>query len=110
MAMTPMDKRSGSRRTPLLVHTSNHIYAIRFADIFEAEACQDRANGARLIHPVLGSISPSLVRLRKSGRSLSSMPFPAPPPTVPATSIADVDTAIERLHAKKDAWLAVPIA
>ena len=38
------------------------------------------------------------------------MAFPAPPPAVPATSLSDVDAAIDRLHAKKDAWLAVPIA
>jgi acyl-CoA reductase-like NAD-dependent aldehyde dehydrogenase len=29
---------------------------------------------------------------------------------MPATPIAEVDAAIERLHAKKDEWLAVPIA
>jgi hypothetical protein len=38
------------------------------------------------------------------------MPFPAPPPAVPATSLAEVDTAIERLYAQKDAWIAVPVA
>jgi len=38
------------------------------------------------------------------------MSFAAPPPAVPATSLADVDAAIERLHAKKDTWLAVPVA
>jgi acyl-CoA reductase-like NAD-dependent aldehyde dehydrogenase len=35
------------------------------------------------------------------------MPFPAPPPPVPPTPLAEVDAAIERLHAKKDDWLAV---
>ncbi|MEA2746818.1 MAG: hypothetical protein QOI41_961, partial [Myxococcales bacterium] len=38
------------------------------------------------------------------------MPFPAPAEPVPATALADVDAAIERLYAKKDAWLAVSIA
>ena len=38
------------------------------------------------------------------------MSFAAPPPAVPATSLADVDAAIGRLHAKKDSWLAVPVA
>ncbi len=37
------------------------------------------------------------------------MAFPAPPPPMPATPIAEVDAAIERLHAKKDAWLGVSI-
>ena len=35
------------------------------------------------------------------------MPFPAPPPVVASTPLAEVDAAIERLHARKDAWLAV---
>jgi hypothetical protein len=38
------------------------------------------------------------------------MPFVAPPPAVPATPRAEVDAAIERVHARKDAWLAVPPA
>jgi acyl-CoA reductase-like NAD-dependent aldehyde dehydrogenase len=38
------------------------------------------------------------------------MPFPAPPASVNASSVADVDAAIDRLHAKKDAWLAVSTA
>lgn len=38
------------------------------------------------------------------------MAFPSPHPPVPATSIADLDAAIDRLHAKKDAWLAVSVA
>ena len=38
------------------------------------------------------------------------MPFPAPAAAVPATSLADVDAAIDRLYAKKDAWLAVALA
>lgn len=37
------------------------------------------------------------------------MPFPEPPPAVPPTPLADVDAAIERLHAKKDSWLTVPV-
>lgn len=37
------------------------------------------------------------------------MSFAAPPPAVPATPLADVDAAIERLHAKKDAWIAVSL-
>lgn len=37
------------------------------------------------------------------------MAFPAPPPAVPATPLAEVDRAIERLHAKKDAWLGVSL-
>lgn len=36
-----------------------------------------------------------------------AMPFPAPAAAVPATSLADVDAAIDRLAAKKDPWLAV---
>jgi acyl-CoA reductase-like NAD-dependent aldehyde dehydrogenase len=38
------------------------------------------------------------------------MAFPAAPKAVAETPIADVDAAIERLHAKKDAWLAVSVA
>ena len=38
------------------------------------------------------------------------MPFPHPAPAVAATSLADLDAAIERLHAKKDAWLEVSLA
>ena len=38
------------------------------------------------------------------------MPFAAPPPSVAATPLADVDAALERLHARKDAWLAVSLA
>lgn len=37
------------------------------------------------------------------------MPFPAPHPPMPATPTAEVDARIDRLHAKKDAWLAVAI-
>ncbi|MDB4935359.1 MAG: Aldehyde dehydrogenase [Labilithrix sp.] len=37
------------------------------------------------------------------------MPFPAPPPAVAGTSLAEVDAAIDRLHATKDAWLSVPV-
>ena len=37
------------------------------------------------------------------------MPFPVPAPALAATSLTDVDAAIERLYAKKDAWLAVPL-
>lgn len=33
-----------------------------------------------------------------------------PLPPVPATPLSDVDRAIDGLHAKKDSWLAVPIA
>lgn len=35
------------------------------------------------------------------------MSFPAKPPALPATPLADVDAAIERLHATRNAWLAV---
>ena len=35
------------------------------------------------------------------------MPFVAAPPPVSPTPLPDVDAAIERLHARKDAWLAV---
>lgn len=35
------------------------------------------------------------------------MPFAEPPPAATATPLTDVDAAIDRLHAKKDAWLAV---
>jgi acyl-CoA reductase-like NAD-dependent aldehyde dehydrogenase len=38
------------------------------------------------------------------------MPFVAPPPPVAPTPLDDVDAAIDRLHAKKDAWLAVSVA
>lgn len=37
------------------------------------------------------------------------MAFPAPHPPVPATPIAEVDAAIDRLHSKKSAWLDVSI-
>ena len=35
------------------------------------------------------------------------MPFLDPPPAVPPTPLAEVDAAIEHLHARKDDWLAV---
>lgn len=38
------------------------------------------------------------------------MSFAAPPPGVPATPLGEVDAAIDRLHARKDAWLGVPLA
>ena len=38
------------------------------------------------------------------------MAFPAPPAAVAPTPLADVDAAIERLHAKKDEWLGVSVA
>jgi acyl-CoA reductase-like NAD-dependent aldehyde dehydrogenase len=38
------------------------------------------------------------------------MTFAAPPAAVPATSLPEVDAAIERLYAKKDAWLDVSLA
>ncbi|MBX3189534.1 MAG: aldehyde dehydrogenase [Labilithrix sp.] len=37
------------------------------------------------------------------------MPFREPTPQTPPTKLADVDAAIDRLHAKKDAWIAVGI-
>src|SRR4051812_1466033 len=37
------------------------------------------------------------------------MPFPEPPPKMDPTPIAEVDAAIERLHAKKKAWREVGI-
>jgi acyl-CoA reductase-like NAD-dependent aldehyde dehydrogenase len=37
------------------------------------------------------------------------MPFPDAPPAVPPTPLAEVDAALDRLHAKKDAWLAVDL-
>jgi acyl-CoA reductase-like NAD-dependent aldehyde dehydrogenase len=40
---------------------------------------------------------------------MASPLFPEPPPAVPPTSIADIDRAIDTLHAKKDAWPAVGI-
>lgn len=39
-----------------------------------------------------------------------AMSFAAPPPAVPDTPLAEVDAAIDRLDASKEAWLAVPIA
>ena len=39
-----------------------------------------------------------------------AMTFAAPPAAVPATSLADVDAAVERLHEKKTAWLVVSVA
>jgi len=38
------------------------------------------------------------------------MPFVDPHPPLPPTPLAEVDAAIDRLHAKKDAWLAVSVA
>ena len=38
------------------------------------------------------------------------MPFADAPPAALATPLAEVDAAIERLHAKKDAWLTVGLA
>ena len=37
------------------------------------------------------------------------MPFAAPPDPVPATSLPDVDAAIDALYEKRNAWRAVPI-
>ena len=42
--------------------------------------------------------------------SIHAPAAPAPDESVPATSLAHVDAAIERLHAKKDAWLDVSLA
>jgi len=40
---------------------------------------------------------------------MSSPRFPEPPPSVPPTPRADVDALVERLKAKKDAWVKVGI-
>lgn len=41
---------------------------------------------------------------------MSSPRFPEPPPSVPPTSVADVDALLARLVAKKDAWVKTSIA
>lgn len=41
---------------------------------------------------------------------MASPRFPEPPPAVPPTPLAEVDAAVARLKAKKDAWVAVPVA
>ena len=40
---------------------------------------------------------------------MSSPSFPEPPPSVPPTSVADVDALLARLVAKKDAWVKTSI-
>ncbi len=41
---------------------------------------------------------------------MASPAFPEPPPTLPATSLADAQARLERLVAHKDAWVKVPIS
>ena len=41
---------------------------------------------------------------------MSSPRFPEPPPTVPATSISDVDALVARLVARRDHWVEVDLA
>lgn len=41
---------------------------------------------------------------------MPSPAFPEPVAAIPPTSIADCDTAVARVHAKRDAWLAVSVA
>jgi hypothetical protein len=41
---------------------------------------------------------------------MTSPRFPEPPPSIPPTPIADVDKALERLRARKDAWAQTGIA
>jgi acyl-CoA reductase-like NAD-dependent aldehyde dehydrogenase len=36
---------------------------------------------------------------------MTSPRFPEPPPSIPATSLADVDAAVQRVHGQKDAWV-----
>jgi acyl-CoA reductase-like NAD-dependent aldehyde dehydrogenase len=36
---------------------------------------------------------------------MTSPRFPEPPPSVPATSLADVDALVQRLHERRDAWV-----
>jgi acyl-CoA reductase-like NAD-dependent aldehyde dehydrogenase len=40
---------------------------------------------------------------------MTSPRFPEPPAAVPPTPIAELDLAVERLHSKKDAWVATSI-
>ena len=41
---------------------------------------------------------------------MTSPQFPEPPAPIPPTPLPDVDTAVERVAAKKDEWTRVPIA